>query len=223
MKFISKLKAIERRPNPRGFISIGITVRGNPTPIVYYSESELEERITCSECTLEYTIYGIFGFCPDCGAHNSLQIANANLDLVLKTLTLAVMTPAEVTPKLIENALEDAVSCFDGFGREQCSNQPFKVSFQAIDTAQQKLHRESGLDISSGLTVDQWRFVCVQFQKRHLLAHKMEVIDSEYVLRTGCSEDLVGRKVVVSSDDVRNLVSNLRTIAATLYHGINRH
>lgn len=221
-QFISHLKTLERRPNPRAFISIGITVKGSSTPIAYYSESELEERITCSKCTLEYTIYGAFGFCPDCGAHNSLQIANANLDLVLKTLALAGTAPPEVATKLVENALEDAVSCFDGFGREHCASQSFKVSFQNIDAARQKLLRETGLDLSSGLEADQWKSVCDQFQKRHLLAHKMGVIDSEYVSRTGCPGTLVGRKITVSDNDVRTLVANLRTIADALYRGIAR-
>jgi len=221
-ELISKMKAMERRPDPRAFISIGITVKGNPTPIAYYSESELEERITCSECTLEYTIYGAFGFCPDCGAHNSLQIANANLDLVIKTLTLSQTAPPEIAAKLVENALEDAVSCFDGFGREHCANLPFKISFQSIETAQQKLFREAGFDISSGLGVDQWKFVCDQFQKRHLFAHKMGVIDSEFISKTGCPSALLGRKATVSEDDVRFLVSSLRTIAEALYRGIAR-
>lgn len=221
-QLISQMKQLERRPNPRAFISIGITVKGNPTPIACYSESELEEHVTCSACTLEYTIYGAFGFCPDCGTHNSLQIASANLDLVLKTLTLAQTALPEVAAKLIENALEDAVSCFDGFGREHCASQPFKISFQSIDNAQQKLLREAGIDISSRLNTDQWKFVCDQFQKRHLLAHKMGVIDSEYISRTGCPSTLLGRKVSVSDEDVRSLVANLRTIADTLYRGITR-
>jgi hypothetical protein len=221
-QFISQLKTLERRHDPRASLSIGITIKGSPTPIAYYSESDLEERITCSECTLEYTIYGAFGFCPDCGTHNSLQIANANLDLVLKTLAVSDTAPPEIATKLVENALEDAVSCFDGFGREHCANQPFKISFQSIGAAQNKLLHEAGLDISSGLAANQWRFVCDQFQKRHLLAHKMGIIDSEYVSKTGCAASLLGRKVMVSEDDVRTLVANLKIIAEVLYRGIAR-
>ena len=41
--FLASLK-LERRPDPRAFISIGITVKGSRTPIVRYSEKELEER-----------------------------------------------------------------------------------------------------------------------------------------------------------------------------------
>lgn len=48
-------------------ISIGFKVKGSPTPIAYYREDELEERVTCSACTMEYTIYGAFGSVPMAG------------------------------------------------------------------------------------------------------------------------------------------------------------
>jgi hypothetical protein len=219
---LASLKKVERRPDSRAFISIGITVKGSPTPIIHYSERELEERVTCSACTLQYTIYGAFGFCPDCGVHNSLQIANANLDLVVRTLDLAKTAPADVATKLVENALEDAVSCFDGFGREHCSALPYKISFQNIEGARDKLLKESAPDIAAGLDLARWRFVCAQFQKRHLLAHKMGIIDAEFIARTGASPSLRGRKISISEQDVRTLVDDLRQIANTLYRGIPR-
>ncbi len=221
-QLLSQMKQMERRPDPRAFLSIGITVKGSPTPIAYYSEKQLEERVTCSSCTLEYTIYGAFGFCPDCGVHNSLQIVNANFDLLLKTLDLANTADADLSKKLVENALEDAVSCFDGFGREHCVNQPYKISFQNIDGAKERLQREVNLDISAALNQNQWKFVCEQFQKRHLLAHKMGIIDSDFVSKTGSSSSLLGRKVVVSEADVRSLVAHLRVIADALCRGIAR-
>lgn len=220
--FLRQLKRLERRPNPRALISIGVTVRGSPTPIAYYSEKQLEERVACSSCALEYTIYGAFGYCPDCGVHNSLQIADANLDLILKTLDLAQTVAPDVARKLVENALEDAVSCFDGFGREHCAMQPFKLSFQNIEAARQKLLSEVGLDISTGLAAPQWQFVCEQFQKRHLLAHRMGIVDAEFIGKTGGSPTLLGRKVTISEGDVRELVTGLRTIARTLYQGLTR-
>jgi hypothetical protein len=166
-QLLVQLKKLERRPDPHAMISIGITVKGSPTPIAYYREEELEERVTCAACTMEYTIYGAFGFCPDCGVHNSLQIVNANFDLVLKPLDLAHAAPPDLAIKLVENALEDAVSCFDGFGREHCSTQPFKISFQSIEGAQDKLLWETGFDLTGSLDTVAWGFVTTQFQKRH--------------------------------------------------------
>lgn len=221
-QLLSQMKKMERRPDRNAFISIGITVKGRPTPITYYNEKELEERVTCGTCSLEYTIYGAFGFCPDCGVHNSLQIVQTNFDLILKTLDLAKTADPDIAKKLVENALEDAVSCFDGFGREHCADLPYKISFQNIEGAKEKLLRESGFDISSTMKQPQWAFVCEQFQKRHLLSHKMGIIDVEFVSKTGCSPSMVGHKVGISEEDVRELATLLLSIANVLYSGVAR-
>ncbi|WP_322083381.1 hypothetical protein [Burkholderia sp. BCC1972] len=221
-QLLTELKKLERRPDPRAIVSIGISIKGSPTPIAYYREEELEERVTCCACTMEYTIYGAFGFCPDCGVHNSLQIANANFDLVLKALDLAQVAPADLATKLIDNALEDAISCFDGFGREHCAAQPFKISFQSIDAAKDKLLRETGFDLAALLDATAWNFVTMQFQKRHLLAHKLGIIDAEYISKTGSSRSLLGRKVAITDVDVRTLVAHLRTLARALVQSVPR-
>ncbi|CAB3665894.1 hypothetical protein [Achromobacter kerstersii] len=221
-QFLKGLKKLERRPDPRALVSIGISVKGRPTPIVYYKEDDLEERVTCSACTMEYTIYGAFGFCPDCGTHNSLQIANANFDLVLKVLDLAQSAPADLAATLINNALEDAVSCFDGFGREHCAPKPFKISFQSIDAAKDRLLRETGFDLSASLDAAAWIFVSTQFQKRHLLAHKLGIIDAEYIGKTGSPPSLLGRKVTITDAEVRTLIGHLRILAGALVQSLPR-
>ncbi|ASU38909.1 MULTISPECIES: hypothetical protein [Herbaspirillum] len=218
---LGEMKKMERRPDRNAFISIGITVKGEPTPIARYSERELEERVTCAACTLQYTIYGAFGYCPDCGVHNSQQIACANFDLSLKLLDLAAGAEANVQAKLVENALEDVVSAFDGFGREHCAGLAYKLSFQNIDAARTKLQKEEGFDIGAGVAQDEWDFVCEQFQKRHLLAHKMGIVDEEFVRKTD-SRLPVGRKVPIEEADVRSLVKILKTVVDTLYGGVAR-
>ena len=220
--FLKQMKKLEKRPDRNAFISIGITVKGQPTPIAYYSEEELEEHVACAVCTLQYTIFGAFGYCPDCGVHNSQQIVNANFDLVLKILDLASIADGEIKAKLVENALEDAVSAFDGFGREHCSNLTHKISFQNISGAKDKLLREEGLDITAGLGADRWNFICEQFQKRHLLAHKMGIIDEEFVQKTWHSPSLIGRKVPITENDVRVLVGDLKVVVGNLFNGVAR-
>src|SRR5262249_22035276 len=71
---LNDLRRLDRRPDPNAFLSFGITVKGHPTPVRVYRESLLEQELKCEGCTLEYAIFGAFGFCPDCGIHNSLQI-----------------------------------------------------------------------------------------------------------------------------------------------------
>jgi hypothetical protein len=56
--------------------------RGTPLPIKYYREQKVETEVICENCTLRYAIFGVFGWCPDCGAHNSFQILTKNFELV---------------------------------------------------------------------------------------------------------------------------------------------
>lgn len=221
-EFLKGLKKLERKPSSKSFISIGFKVTGKPTRILRYSEEQLEEKIVCDNCTLNYTIYGSFGFCPDCGVHNSRQIMRANLDLVLKMLDLAMDADTDIKSKMIENCLEDAISAFDGFGREHCRSEIANISFQNIVRARERLLNDRGVDIADGLDASEWDSVAVQFQKRHLLAHTMGIIDQEYVDKTRLSSAMIGKMVQISRDDVRNLVTLLGRISDTLSSGISR-
>jgi hypothetical protein len=214
---LSQLRTMERKPDPHAMFSIGITVKGSPTPIVHYSEKELEQRVTCNSCTLQYAIFGTFGYCPDCGTHNSLQILIANFGVVEKMINLAETLEPSLGQKLIENALEDAVSAFDGFGRETCSHLDPKIAFQNLAAANDKLLKLAGKGFLTIIGEDDWHFILVQFQKRHLIAHKMGVIDEEYVRRTMASESEIGRNISISKEDVARSVGILSEMADFLY------
>ena len=45
------------------FIKMKVDFKGSPHPIQYYQEKQIETRVTCEVCTLEYAIYGVFAFC----------------------------------------------------------------------------------------------------------------------------------------------------------------
>ena len=66
-------------------------------------------------------------------------------------LDLAKAASVDVANKLIENALEDAVSCIDGFGRGHCAALPVKMTSQNIDATRGRLLKEFGVDIVVGL------------------------------------------------------------------------
>jgi hypothetical protein len=226
--FLKDLKAMEfNHSPPSGSFGIGISlkVEGRPHPIRYYREKRLETKVTCDSCTLRYAIYGAFGFCPDCGAHNSQQILDKNLELAEKQVALAGQVEPDLANHLTGNALEDAVSSFDGFGRETCrvraasSTTPVKaenVSFQNLAGARQKLLDLFGIDLGGSLTSAEWDFACRCFQKRHLLAHSMGVVDEAYLRATADTGAVVGRKVAISIEEVVALVALLRKIGANL-------
>ena len=215
---VKDLKSLEFDIKPNGSFGIGLSMKvksGPPNPIRLYREKALETHIECAGCTLKYAVYGVFAYCPDCGQHNSLQILDKNLEVVSKMLDLAANAESELAERLVENALEDCVSAADGFGRELCrvftnkstnSGKAEKVSFQNLEGAKLNLEALFKVDLSAGLSSEEWRLAVRSFQKRHLLSHKMGVVDEEYVNRTGDVHALSGRKVRIEADEVRELV-----------------
>ena len=93
------LKKLEFDHKPKGGFGIGISMKvmpGRLTPIHYYRERQLETEVVCVNCTLRYSIYGVFAYCPDCGQHNSLQILDKNLEVVKKMLNMATDAEKEL-------------------------------------------------------------------------------------------------------------------------------
>ena len=66
----------------------------------------------------------------------------------------------------------------------------------------------------------EWNFICRMFQKRHLLSHKMGVIDDEYVQKANAPTAIAGRKVVVGRDEVQASLALVQRIGDRLYGGI---
>jgi hypothetical protein len=60
-------------------------------------------------------------------------------------------------------------------------------------------------DLASAVTVDEWAFAVRCFQKRHLLAHRMGVVDQSYLDQANDPYAVLGRKVAVTADEVRQL------------------
>ena len=224
---IKDLKSLEFNHRPKGPFGIGISmkVEGRPRPIRHYSEEELEEEVVCDHCTLRYTVYGTFAFCPDCGQHNSLQILEKNLAVARKQLDLAATVDGDLSAQLVADALENCVSAFDGFGREACrvnsskATDPTKataISFQNLGGSQKNVLALFGVNLTAALNGSDWTFACRCFQKRHLLAHKMGIVDDAYIKATSDSHARVGRKVSIPPDEVLSLLAAIRRLGAYL-------
>lgn len=214
------LKSLEFNHKPRGAFGIGISmkVEGRPHPIRHYQEPRLETGVICDHCTLKYRIYGVFAYCPDCGRHNSRQILDKNLELAGKQLDLAASVEEELADHLVADALENVVSAFDGFGRETCrvhaakatnTTKAQEMSFQNLAGAQKNVQSLFGLDLATALQSEDWESTCRCFQKRHLLAHRMGIVDQEYIKKSGDTRAKAGRKVSIDADEVRGLISRI--------------
>jgi hypothetical protein len=226
-------KMLKRHEGPLGrqdgFIKLSIKVTGDsPPPLFEYRERDLETELTCTGCTLRYTIYGVFAFCPDCGQHNSPQILNKNLETIERMLNLADQHERQLRLYIIEDALENAVSAFDGFGREfvrilsrTASGTSTTYSFQNIVAARDRLIREHGIDMAAGLLSVEWESVIRGFQKRHLLAHCMSIVDDRYLAATHDPGAQKGTKVSIDKEEVQQVMGALRKIAASMQGAVS--
>ncbi|MBD3175653.1 MAG: hypothetical protein GF320_10770 [Armatimonadia bacterium] len=218
-----------RRASRGSFIQLRMEYKGHPHPIHYYQEKRLETKVTCDVCTLVYAIYGVFAYCPDCRTHNSIQILHKNLELAEKQVTLAGGEDGDFSAYLIADALGNAVSAFDGFGRELCAvhaasasnpGRAQNISFQNLARADQRVQKLFDISLSGSLDANEWEFVSRCFQKRHLFAHKMGVVDQAYINASEDAQAVVGRKVSITPDEVTTLIAHLRHLGAHLFAGL---
>lgn len=223
-------KQLERQTRG-GFIQLRVDYKHHRIPLRYYREKQLETSIVCTECTLQYKIYGVFAFCPDCGSHNSLQILRKNLDLVGKVLDFtALQTDKDFAEYLIADALENCVSAFDGFGRATCRtyssiatdpNKVEKLSFQSLTKANKDVETLFNFRLQDGLAAHEWTDTVRSFQKRHLLAHSMGIVDQAYLNVTHDPDSVVGRKVKISDEEVRRLIAAIDSLGAFLLSSLH--
>jgi hypothetical protein len=140
-------------------------------------------------------------------------------------LDLVATAEKVLAEKLFENALEDCVSAFDGFGRELCrlhanrARNPAKVekmSFQNLEGAKSTFLELFGIDLSAEVAPEEWRAAAIGFQKRHLVTHKLGVVDQEYIRKTGDIRAVVGRKIGIGAEEVRELARIISKLAPRL-------
>ena len=222
--FMKDLKGLEFDIKPKGNFGIGMSMKvsgTNNVRIRRYAEQTLEEEVICDECTLRYTIYGSFAFCPDCAQHNSFQILKKNIDLAKRMISLGDDVEGDLAKQLVDDALENGVSAFDGFGRETCTvhkskavdpDKAEKVSFQNLARAQQRVKKQFNVDLADAIDADEWDLLKQCFQKRHLLAHKMGIVDEAYLNSTNDSNARIGRKISILPNDVSQMLELLTSL-----------
>jgi hypothetical protein len=186
----------------------------------YYREKKFETEVVCDACTLRFVIYGVFGWFPDCGVHNSLQSLTKNLELANKELAPAEAVDKDLADHLIGDALENFVSAFDPFGREVCRQKSADIHFQNLAGARRRVQDIFGFDFADGLSPDEWQQAFRIFQKCHLLAHKLGVVDEEYVQKANDRGAIIGRRVQVARDEVKSSVAIIEKLGRRLFAGV---
>ena len=73
-----------------------------------------------------------------------------------------------------------------------------------------------GVNLASGLPADEWDALCRSFQKRHLLAHSMGIVDEEYLKKASDPQARVGWKVPMPPGEVSVMLGLTRKLGVHL-------
>jgi hypothetical protein len=211
-------------PSNNGWLQVSIHMDVPEFPIEHYQEKTLETNITCDNCGLVFSIYGVFSNCPDCGKLNARVIYGTSLDAANKQLELARNSEidASLQSYLIKNALGEVVSAFDSLGKALRKKHPEIQSrtrnlFQNLFELDRVLVELTGKCIAQYLTEGDSEFVFTMFQVRHIYEHNAGVIDSDFVEKIPALAGQLGRKYILSNDNVSVFISLMRKLGNEIY------
>lgn len=91
-----------------------------------------------------------------------------------------------------------------------------KMSFQNLELVRTTFLDLLGIDLSAEVAPEEWDAAAIGFQKRHLVAHKLGVVDQEYITKTGDIRAVVGRKICIGADEVRGVARVISTLTPRL-------
>jgi len=224
-----------RHSRSNDFISISMKVSGNPgrSYVIPASATEvMEQEITCDKCKAKFSVIGSAFFCPCCG-HNSvertfeeamkkIQTKAENIDLIRNALIQAgKKDEAEITAKsLIESCVQDGVTSFQKYATSLFSSNsdikiPFNI-FQKLEEGSALWKKTFGVGFSEVIPADNFSFLKVVFQKRHLLSHNEGIVDEKYLERSNDTSYKIGQRIVITIADIDRLSNCLKALGSSI-------
>lgn len=215
-----RLKQLERRPDSHAFLSIGISVRTSALPeIATYEENRLKQHVVCPHCQANYAVYGISFTCPRCGEGTLLW----HLESTAHEIRVFLDMPDEILArldtrsqeKLVENALEDVVSFWEGYlkalyrqavrrrydpQKAAQLEQHIGTTFQRLSGATDCFMNDLSIDILADVALDDIELLSRVFNKRHVLTHNLGLADERFLTQTHVAQQ-VGQEIEVTREE----------------------
>jgi len=188
-------------------------------------EERLKRDLACPGCKLQFAVFGIATWCPDCGDDVFLAAVDAEFTVVQAILgdvsTRRERLGERVASRDVENALEDVVSTFEavirkmvlrallerGDSRENAAEKLRKKGncFQSVARGSRESVDLLQEDLFSGLTAVEVSEIERSFEARHPVTHNAGVVDRKYLDKTG-SREREGGEVRISVAQVERCV-----------------
>ena len=178
---------------------------------------------TCSRCKIEYAAMGALVRCPGCAIETARQAFQDIVhDIQGRAEAALAVQPSRAD---LESMLSNLVSRFDGVMRWMCDvaihnlrsyakyrasvPDPSKAFWHIRVDPDEEISRlqqvSSFQDIRKlrqsslvGASEQQWAVLTLCFAKRHLVIHKLGVVDAQYLARTGDTRARLGAQVPLS-------------------------
>lgn len=170
-----------------------------------HTERKVDTELECSDCSYQFQVYGLFGFCPACGASN-LQVYDTNWASIEREVA-----SAENPERALRHAYGDLVSAFEIFCRgkaKSLSGNP--PSFQILFDARRYFKDALGIDFLDGMNPPELLALRRLFQKRHVNIHAGGEVTERYVKMIPEDTHLLGKKVEMSMEELEAAAEGMR-------------
>lgn len=208
------------RSTRNSMIKLSVKYDHRSIPLSYYQEQRLETSVTCSTCSLEFAIYGVFATCPDCGKPNALDVFRASIEVAGKRLALIDGLDDEaLRSALLEDALSSGVSAFDALGKALRRRHPRALSttpknlFQNLRSLSDAIEAASRSPISAAFEAEDYAFLLRLFQVRHIYEHNAGVVDTDFCRNVPGTAHLNGRKYALNQETLERFLRLLGKLA----------
>ena len=228
-KLDDSLKELERKTKG-GLIQIKVRSSNSSKtiPINNYQEKQLETDLTCGNCGLEFSVYGVFTTCPDCKELSAITVFKKSLDSVRKRIELSnAIEDNDMKEALLVDSLFGCVSSFDGLGKALQKKYNTKLSnkrnlFQKIEILSIELKDSIGINIQQMIGNSEYEFLFEMFQARHLYEHNFGEIDEDFIKNVPKYKDQFKRKYHLDYDKLIRCVELVKVLGEKIFEELKK-
>lgn len=205
-------------------IQTNLSVKYSRVRLHRYQEKQLETKIDCQDCGLEFAVYGRFASCPECEKLNALTVCLGSLETAKKKLGLSKdeNIEADLRSELVKDSLGSSVGAFESFGhalrtRGAGIGLGSKANlFQDIELLDQQLVASGMPSIGLIVGAEAWEDLKWFFQARHVYLHRAGVADPRFVSKQPSYSHLLGKIVPLDIDRLKRNIDVLCDLAEEL-------
>jgi len=223
-KLADSFKDLERSTR-NSFIQFKVKTSGinYSVPIKYYSEKDLETTLTCDNCGLVFSIYGVFAQCPDCNKLNAFLIYEKSLEVTKKQFDI-ILNP-DISIEIKENSyvfiLLSCISAFDGLGKELRKRKPNIYADKPKNLFQNLFNLNKNLNDFIKLKHSDFDFLIKMFQVRHIYEHNMGVIDKDFIQKLPNYSANLGRKYLFTQNEIEKYLLKMSELGNIMKEHFN--